>query len=52
MFRLLALRISPVSRLKWLNSRKETIPEKKSRQTMLRNPTVTLLRKPVMFPID
>ena len=47
-FRLLALRISPVSRLRWLNSRNETIPEKNSRQTMLKKPTVTRLRKPVI----
>ena len=46
---MLALRISPVSRLRWLNSTNETMPEKNSRHTMLRKPTVTLLRKPVIL---
>jgi len=47
--RMLALRISPVSRLRWLSSTNETMPEKNNRHTMLRKPTVTLLRKPVIL---
>ncbi len=48
MLRWLVRNMPSVSRLRRLSSTSETIPEKKSRQTILRNPIVTLLRIPVI----
>ncbi len=48
MLRLLARKMSSVSWLNRLNSTSDTIPEKNSKQTMLKKPIVTLLRKPVI----
>ncbi len=49
MLRWFAFRISSVARLRWFSSKKESIPEKKSRQTMLKNPTVTRFRIPFII---